>query len=180
MRVTYFGRPELASCELLVAEIADIVPLGEPVDFIVSAAGSHIFRQHEIDLAAYGVLNLHLAPLPEFRGRYSATHAILTGSRWFGATLHYVPDETLDTGPIIAQEQFLIGPDDTAGHLRRRALEVGQRLFRDWWPTLVVMVGQGRRFPARPQDESKARYFDRHSLPEPIPGDPLMERALAV
>lgn len=177
LHVSYVGRPELQSAWLYVAEVAEVVPLGQPVDLIVSAAGSHIFRQHEIDLARCGVVNLHLAPLPEFRGRYSAAHAILTGARWYGATLHYVPDEGIDTGPIIAQERFIIGPHDTAGFLRRRALEVGARIFRDWWPMLVVMAAQGRRLPAVEQDESKARYFDRHSLPPLDPDDPVSVRA---
>lgn len=174
LTVAYTGRPELEMCRVWLERLgAQIVErFDRRFDLGISAAGTHIFTASEIANARLGIVNLHLAPLPEYRGRFSATHAILHGSE-YGVTLHYV-DEGIDTGPIIAERRFPISVGDTAASLRAQALILGLRLFEDYAPLLIA----GRRLPSHPQDESKARYFDRHSLPAPDPSNPLLTRAL--
>ena len=181
LTVAYAGRDELDPCRWLLARSAERVsptPINGPVDLGISAAGSHIFAPKEIDLARCGIVNLHLAPLPEYRGRYSATHAILNREEFYGVTLHYV-DEGIDTGPIIAEHRFPVKPTATAGDLRTRALIEGARLFALNLPDLLVSAVCGERLPSFPQDESRAHYYDRFSLPAAVPGDALLERALA-
>lgn len=172
--VAYTGRPELAVCREWLAARSRLVPFEAGFDLGISAAGTRIFTRDEIARARLGIVNLHLAPLPEYRGRFSATHAILNGTE-YGVTAHYV-DEGIDTGPIIAERRFPILSDDTAGSLRIRALAEGTRLFLGILPLLLM----GKRLPSRPQDESRARYFDRFSLPTPNPSNPLLTRALTV
>ena len=46
-------------------------------------------------------------------------------------------------------------------------------------PDLLTSAACGERLPSFSQDESRARYYDRFSLPAPVPGDVLLERALA-
>lgn len=180
LTVAYTGRPELDCCRKLLETFTltiDPVPIDRHVDLGISIAGTHLFTRDEISLAQYGIVNLHLAPLPEYRGRYSATHAILNGAPSFGAALHYV-DEGIDTGLIIGQRRFQILESETAGSLRANALVAGELLFAEILPDLIRAAHDGRRLHALPQDESKAHYYDRHSLPHPNPSDPLMVRAL--
>jgi len=181
LNVAYAGREELDPCQWLLARSVEWIsptPIISPVDLGISAAGTHIFDPKEIDLARCGIVNLHLAPLPEYRGRYSATHAILNREEFYGVALHYV-DEGIDTGPIIAEYRFPIVFGATAGHLRARALIEGTRLFALNLPDLLTAAVCGERLPSFSQDESRARYYDRFSLPAPVPGDVLLERALA-
>jgi len=59
-----------------------------------------------VDAPPRGFVNIHMAPLPRFRGANGVMHALLKARQdgvWtFGVTLHYI-DHELDTGPIIAQ-----------------------------------------------------------------------------
>lgn len=52
-----------------------------------------------------GVINLHFAPLPQYRGSGTLTHAIINKEKKYGLTLHYM-DEELDTGDIISVRWF--------------------------------------------------------------------------
>jgi methionyl-tRNA formyltransferase len=160
--VAYTGRPELDQCRAALGEV-DFVPVGSDCDIGVSIAGSHIFTVEEIDRARFGIVNLHCAPLPEFRGRYSAGHALRLGVKQFGVALHYV-NEGIDTGPIIALRHFPIEDGETVEGLRAKAFAEGIELFCDWARPLVEAASVGHRLPAYRQDEARARYFDRHSI----------------
>ena len=162
IRVAYTGRPELEECRAALGAV-EFVPLGSACDLGVSIGGSHIFTAVEIARARCGIVNLHFALLPQYRGRYSAGHALRNGETQYGVTLHYV-DKGIDTGPIIAQRVFDIAADETVGSLRTRAFDAGVRLWHDWAPRLVADAALGFRVPSFAQDESKARYYDRASI----------------
>ncbi len=160
--VAYTGRVELDRCREALGNVL-FVALGSECDLGVSIGGSHIFTPEEIRRARCGIVNLHFAPLPEYRGRYSAGHALRNGDTAFGVTLHYV-DRGIDTGPIIAQRFFHVEDDETVDSLRAKAFRVGCDLFVAWAPELVRAARKGRRVWAWPQDEARAHYYDRHSL----------------
>lgn len=162
MRVCYTGRD--AEFRRIVEEFTPVVAFDDqPCDLGLSIIGSHIFTADEIARARCGIANLHLAPLPEYRGRYSAAHAINEGAMTFGVTLHYV-DEGIDTGPIIAEDRFAFSTRDVE-YLKDAARLVGMRLLRSWLPGLLEAAERGERLPAQPQDESRARYFSRAERP---------------
>ncbi len=77
-------------------------------------------------LAAYPdrILNTHPSLLPAFPGAHAVRDALAAGAKVTGATVHLV-DETLDGGPIVAQEAVsILDADDEAGlHGRIRAVE---------------------------------------------------------
>lgn len=159
MRIAYTGRPEL-DCRPMLR--GTFVPVGSACDFGVSIGGSHIFTPDEIARARCGIANLHFAPLPQYRGRYSAGHALRNGETWFGVTLHYV-DAGIDTGPIIAERLFRIQYREVDA-LRAEAFDVGLALFEAWAPRLSAAAKVGQKVPSWVQDEAKARYYDRASL----------------
>ena len=161
--VVYTGRPALDACRDALGDV-EFVPLGSPCDLGVSIGGSHIFTVAEINLARSGIVNLHFAPLPAYRGRYSAGHALRNGDPFFGATLHYV-DAGIDTGPIIGQRLVAIDAGETVDSLRERAFAAGVTLFESWAPQLVDAASLGKRVPSWRQDETRARYYDRNSRP---------------
>lgn len=74
-------------------------------------------------------VNLHCAPLPEYKGSWCASAAILDGTQMFGSTLHYMQGR-VDTGPIIDRTEFFVTSSDTAKTIRDRAQAVGMDQVR--------------------------------------------------
>ena len=70
------------------------------------------------------ILNTHPSLLPAFPGAHAVADALAHGVAVTGCTVHLV-DETLDGGPIVAQEAVAVLPDDDAEtvHARIRAVE---------------------------------------------------------
>ncbi len=75
------------------------------IDFIISVQYHLILKKSHIDVARVLAINLHMAPLPEFRGCNQFTFAILNKCKIFGTTLHQL-NEGIDAGPIIAEKRF--------------------------------------------------------------------------
>jgi methionyl-tRNA formyltransferase len=71
-------------------------------DLIISIRFGQIFKQPLIDLPKLGVINLHSALLPRYRGIMGTFFTILHGEKKIGTTLHYIDNAGIDTGPIIA------------------------------------------------------------------------------
>lgn len=88
-----------------------------------------ILRQAHLDRFRKGVVNLHGAPLPEYRGSMGDAVALLEGQTEFGASLHWM-DRGIDTGDLIAVERFPISAKDTVYDLFVRGNAVGLRLIR--------------------------------------------------
>ena len=78
-------------------------------------------------LPAYGTFNLHASMLPDYRGAAPINWAIIRGETQTGVTTFFI-DEQIDTGNIILQQQTPIGPEETAGDLHDRLMELGASL----------------------------------------------------
>jgi methionyl-tRNA formyltransferase len=75
-------------------------------------------------MPAYGTFNLHGSLLPQYRGAAPINWAIIRGETQTGVTSFFL-DETIDTGRIIFQERMDILPDETAGELHDRMMDLG-------------------------------------------------------
>lgn len=76
-------------------------------DFIVSVQYHQILKQKHIDKAKRLAVNLHMAPLPEYRGCNQFSFAIVDQAKTFGTTLHQLVREA-DAGPVIFEDRFSI------------------------------------------------------------------------
>ncbi|TXL65666.1 phosphoribosylglycinamide formyltransferase [Cerasibacillus terrae] len=74
------------------------------------------------------IINIHPSLLPEFPGLDAIGQAYRAKVKKTGVTIHYV-DEGMDTGPIIAQEEVPIFPEDSLEQLENRIHEVEHRLY---------------------------------------------------
>ena len=72
-----------------------------------------------------GTFNLHASLLPQYRGAAPINWAIINGEAVTGVTTFFI-DEKIDTGAMILKEQLEIGPDETAGELHDRLMELGK------------------------------------------------------
>lgn len=126
-------------------ELASLQP-----DVIVVAAYGRILPSPVLDLPPHGCLNLHPSLLPRYRGPSPVVTALLEGDSTTGVTLMQL-DEGMDTGPIIAQREYPISPNDTAETLTRALFQLGADLLmqsvRPW------VEGQ---LAAQPQNEALA------------------------
>jgi phosphoribosylaminoimidazolecarboxamide formyltransferase/IMP cyclohydrolase len=81
-------------------------------------------------LAAMGgrIVNTHPSLLPAFPGARAVRDALAAGVAVSGVTVHLV-DESLDGGPIVAQEAVRVLPDDDEAALHERIKAVEHRLL---------------------------------------------------
>ncbi len=74
------------------------------------------------------VLNTHPALLPAFKGWHAVPAALHAGVKVTGCTVH-VATESVDDGPILAQETVPVEADDTVESLHERIKVVERRLY---------------------------------------------------
>lgn len=85
-------------------------------------------------LPPLGTFNLHASLLPQYRGAAPINHAVMNGESKTGVTTFFIKEE-IDTGNILLQEEIDIAPDDSAGAVHDKLMEVGA--------TLVVRTVEG-------------------------------------
>jgi methionyl-tRNA formyltransferase len=76
-------------------------------DFIYSVQYHQILKAEHIAKARINAFNLHMAPLPEYRGCNQFSFAIIDGKKEFGTTIHRM-DTRIDHGDILFEKRFPI------------------------------------------------------------------------
>lgn len=79
------------------------------------------------EIPSYGTFNLHASLLPQYRGAAPINWAIINGEKTTGVTTFFI-DEKIDTGAIIAKEEIAIAPQETAGTLHDKLMDLGSDL----------------------------------------------------
>jgi phosphoribosylglycinamide formyltransferase-1 len=74
------------------------------------------------------VLNTHPALLPSFKGWHAVREALAFGVKVTGCTVH-IATETVDEGPILAQQAVAVEPGDTEALLHERIKAVERTLY---------------------------------------------------
>ena len=105
-------------------EAIDEALAGATPDAIVLAGYMRVVGSRVLARYRGRILNTHPSLLPAFPGAHAVRDALSHGSTVTGATVHLV-DETLDGGPIVAQDAVpvLAGDDEATLHERIRAVE---------------------------------------------------------
>ena len=96
-------------------------------------------------------VNVHYAPLPEYRGRANVNWAIINGEPEAAITVHVIAPG-LDAGNILYQQRVPIGEDDTVADLYGKLNEVQRAVLGD---TVANYISG---YEGIPQDESAATY----------------------
>lgn len=138
----------------------------EGLDIVFSVLYGGIFKKNFIEKVKYGIINLHPAPLPEYRGCNSYAHAILNGDKEYGVTLHYV-DEGIDTGNIIGQLFFQIDNRiETGKSLYKKAQTASYKLFSELLPEILSLIKTAQlKITSKTQSNNgTSRYYKRDSL----------------
>lgn len=108
-------------------EVVDAVAASGAELGVVVAFGQ-ILPTALLDALPRGFVNLHFSLLPRWRGAAPVERAILAGDDETGVAVMAV-EPSLDTGPIYAEARVRIGPDENAGELRARLVQIGAALL---------------------------------------------------
>lgn len=122
-------------------------------DLFVVSSFRNILDSHLLDIPKKGSINLHMAPLPKYRGAHPENWAIINGERWMGYTVHYL-DEDVDTGDIIAKDHVPILPEDDVMSLTYKLAETGPKLL-----VRVLKALENGTAERTPQDENESSYY---------------------
>lgn len=106
--------------------------LGHGHDLLLSVLWEKIFPEEVLNRPPFGAINLHPAPLPEYRGCLTRSHAILNGEKTYGVSMHYMVPR-VDEGDLLGVLRFPIATGDTALRLDRRTMLYGYPLFCQTW-----------------------------------------------
>ena len=116
------------------------------VSWVVLAGWMHVLGSGFLRHFPSRVVNLH----PALPGTFAGTHAIQRAFEAFekgeitktGIMVHLVPDEAVDAGPVVAQEEIEILPEDTVDDLEQRVHAVEHRLLVEALHTLLCEPGR--------------------------------------
>jgi methionyl-tRNA formyltransferase len=79
------------------------------------------------EMPKIGTFNLHASLLPDYRGAAPINYAVINGEEKSGATTFFI-NEKIDEGNILLQEELQILPNENAGSLHDRLMEMGSKL----------------------------------------------------
>jgi phosphoribosylglycinamide formyltransferase-1 len=112
--------------------LAALVASYQP-DYVILAGWMRLLTSNFLSVVQNRVINLH----PALPGTFPGTHAIERAYEAFrraeidhtGIMVHLVPDEGVDSGPVLATEIVPILPDDTLESLETRVHQAEHRLL---------------------------------------------------
>lgn len=120
-----------------------------PATFVIVAYG-RIIKQSILDLSDLPAINIHPSLLPELRGPSPIQTALLRGFNSTAVTLMQV-DDKMDHGPILAQKQAIICPEDNYLTLSKALAEIGAQLLEN---TIISYLNN--QIKGKPQDDTQA------------------------
>jgi methionyl-tRNA formyltransferase len=129
-------------------EVQELLSSYSP-DFIVIIAYGQIIPARLLTIPKFGWINLHASLLPKYRGAAPINWAIVNGESRTGLTTMRI-NRGMDTGDILLQCTYEIGPDDTALELSTLLSEAGAPLVAE----TLRGLASGKITP-RPQDHSQ-------------------------
>lgn len=98
------------------------------IDLIVSVFFNQILSKQVIKIPKKGVINLHPAYLPHYKGTGPIFWSLVNNEKFVGVTVHFI-DEGIDTGKIISRKQIKVNNSDTEDSLYWKSTLVGVPLL---------------------------------------------------
>ncbi|RCW86931.1 methionyl-tRNA formyltransferase [Halanaerobium sp. DL-01] len=131
-------------------------------DFIFSVQYHKILKREILVLPKHESINLHMAPLPDYRGCNQFTFAIINQEKDFGTTLH-IMDEGVDSGDILYEKRFEIDSNIVVGDLYKLTEKKSVELFEENIENIINLD-----YKPIPQDkliESRSlHYYERKDI----------------
>lgn len=114
------------------------------------------------NMPKYGTFNVHAALLPQYRGAAPINWAIINGEKQTGVTTFFL-DHDIDTGKIIQQKPFAIGPDDNVEVVYDGLMHLGAQICLE---TLERIISSKGKPEAIPQEQLLTAGQTLHNAPK--------------
>lgn len=124
-------------------------------DIILSAYCRHILKDEIIHAAKLAAVNMHPSLLPDYKGCFSGSWAILNGEKYTGITFHKMTSR-VDEGRILFQERTAISDIETAYSLYHRQIDQ----FINHLDDVLIALTKTTTWPIK-QTPSLERYYPR-------------------
>lgn len=122
-------------------------------DLLVSVACPHILKKAVLQIPRYGCVNIHHAPLPEYKGMMPTFWQMFHGNRKVGLTIHYMA-EKVDEGDSLLQSELPIAPNESLDSLIKRAKRHAAHCL-----VKVLRQIEGKTQVTKSLSASKGTYF---------------------
>lgn len=140
VEAVYFPKKENETRNKYDARLAELVLTKHP-DYIVLAGWMRILSSAFLTHFPNQVINLH----PALPGTFPGTHAIerafeayqLKQIECTGVMVHLVPDEGVDNGPVLGQQEIGFQPGESLEQFEARVHEVEHRLLVNTLKTVL-------------------------------------------
>ena len=132
VEATYFPKQENESRQEYDARLAEYVSTCLP-DYVILAGWMRILSLSFLSSFPNRVVNLH----PALPGMFPGTHSIERAFDAYqrgeikqtGVMVHLVPDEGVDNGPVLGQQQIYFQPDESLEQFETRVHQVEHKLL---------------------------------------------------
>lgn len=122
-------------------------------DLMLMVSFNQILRKRVIEIPRIGVFNCHGGKLPEYRGSSVLNWQIINNEPKIGVSIIKV-DGGIDTGDIVFEEEFKLGPDDDINYVLAKSFEKFQEM------TLKLLkAAKSKKLKYKKQKDSKAGYW---------------------
>ncbi len=128
----------------------------DSADFIISVQHHEILKEQHLKKARQLAINLHMAPVPEYRGCNQFSFAIIDEAEEFGTTIH-VMDTSIDGGAILFEKRFPIPEGCWVTELHELTVKYSFELFKE----NIADIFSGNYTP-KPQSAFKNRKSGFH------------------
>jgi methionyl-tRNA formyltransferase len=122
-------------------------------DVIISVSCPQIFKKPLIDLPRIGILNIHGAILPQYRGVMPSFWMLANGEERAGVSIYFV-NEQIDAGDLCGQRVFDILPDESLEQFLHRSKRVAAEVLLE-----VLDKLESDSLARTPLDLSEGSYY---------------------
>lgn len=128
--------------------------MAQKVDLVIVASLPWILPEKIIKYPPLGIINIHAAKLPAYRGYHPINWALIKDEKEVGVTVHYV-DSGMDSGEILAQASLTVTNSDDVITIRKKLTSTGAELLL---AVLQEIKRSNKKLKGIKQNDSEASY----------------------
>lgn len=140
----------------LIYSLEDYLTIAD-IDITISIQYHEILKKIHIEKAKELIINLHMAPLPEYRGCNQFSLAIIDNKKIFGTTIHKL-EEGIDSGDILFESRFDIPKSCWVNELYKLTFDKSIELFEQSLERIICLNIE----PIKQSDYEKVRGCSLH------------------
>ncbi|NOX92607.1 MAG: formyl transferase [Gammaproteobacteria bacterium] len=126
-------------------------------DVIFCFGWSHLLPAEILAIPPLGVMGYHPAALPQNRGRHPIIWALALGLKDTASTF-FLMNESADSGDILSQQTVNIAPNDNAGDLYHKLMNIARSQL-----TILISALAANTIQRTPQNHSATNYWRKRS-----------------